>query len=52
MFALIGIGCGALVNELNQPQSELLQAVAYMFGAIVGAYIGFSAWDDIKARNK
>lgn len=47
---VMGIGFGALLVEVTEAQSSLLQAVVYSLSAIVMSYIAGATWDDIEAR--
>ncbi|NIT14187.1 MAG: hypothetical protein GTN99_08115 [Candidatus Dadabacteria bacterium] len=46
LMAIIGFGVGAMVNEFTQPQADIISAVIYTLGAIIGAYVGFVTLDD------
>ena len=46
LWALIGIGVSTLFLDIGPPQSDVIIAVVYTLGAVVGAYVGFATLDD------
>ena len=46
LWGIIGFGAAALVNDITTPQADIMAAVIYTLGAIIGAYVGFVTLDD------
>lgn len=45
-ISLIGFGFSALIVDITEPQSSVLQMVIFVLGGIVGAYFGLVTAED------
>ncbi len=48
--ALCGMAIGGFVAEIAEPNADLLIALAYVFGAVVGMYFGAQVAPDVFRR--
>ena len=52
MAGLLGMAVGGFAVELAEPNADLLIALAYVFGGVVGWYMGMQVVPDVFRRDR